>query len=454
MSESDQPHHDDDPSPLLHPFHWDGYDALSVVILLFLSVFTRFWIIQYPRHIVSHEEKQIHIINSYLNGSFFIDSEPPFSSLLLAGFAWAADYNLTYTLPRTETNYSYDDMQYVTMRSTPAFAATIVIPVTFFIVRSFNGSLLSALAASLFALFDFLLISLGRHIFTDGYVQLFVSLTVLFSALSTHFQKRSQIWWLFMVLQSLFLGFSVSSKIAAVGLWAFVLVWHRGDFLLLALNFFIPALVFISSFTVHVYLLPIHSRYDEILSESFRKSLVDSLENYRLDHSTLLPRAFEAIWQLFVKRRSVSIKAAKWKKWPLMKGHWHLLWSDLDRTVAAFGNLLVWWPIPVAILSLVVQIVWARRIHSHAQVLAVGYLASLVFFVGGLEERGVCGYEIPLLFGLWAMPLFIDQEASNEIAGFLFTAMIIGAACLFWTWAPLVYGYENFDTRFLPYFAK
>jgi dolichyl-phosphate-mannose--protein O-mannosyl transferase len=439
---------------LIRPFNWDGYDACCLLILIFLGVFSRFWIIQYPRHMVSEEEKQIHLINSYLNGSFYLDSEPPLASLILAWFAHFADYNFAYSLPRTETNYSYHDMQYVTMRSTPAFAATIVIPLTFFIVRSFDGSRLAALSAGLFCLFDFLLVALGRNIFVDGYVQLFVTFTVFFTAISSHFQQQSWIWWTFIVLQSVFLGFSISSRLSAAGLWVFVLFWHRKMIPALGLNLAIPIAIFIFSFCLQVALMPLNSQYDGILSDSYRRYLVPSLHHFHLVHSSILGRALELIQLMFTKRSVLSVDFPRWFKWPLMQGHWHVLWTQLGRTVAAFGNIFVWWPILIAIVALLFQIFIAGKIHSDAQLLAIGYMASLLFFVFGLEARGVCGYQIPLLFGLWAMPLFIDTEASEEVSGFLFAAMIALSGFLFILWAPLVYGYENFDTRFLPYFAE
>jgi hypothetical protein len=74
-------------------------------------------------------------------------------------------------------------------------------------------------------------------------------------------------------------------------------------------------------------------------------------------------------------------------------------------------------------------------------------------FFSSCGARGVCDYEIALLFGLWNFPLFIDAEASELIAGIVSTGLIIFAALFFILWALLVYGYEDFDSCFTSYFG-
>jgi dolichyl-phosphate-mannose--protein O-mannosyl transferase len=136
-----------------------------------------------------------------------------------------------------------------------------------------------------------------------------------------------------------------------------------------------------------------------------------------------------------------------------MAGRWTVLWTQLGRTVAAFGNVAVWWPLTFAVIVLLLQAAIARRIRKNSQYLAIGWIASLLYFVVGVSERGVCDYEIALMFGIWALPLFIDAEASERIAGFLSAAIIVTAGMIFLLWAPLVYGYEDFDARLTPYFG-
>jgi dolichyl-phosphate-mannose--protein O-mannosyl transferase len=110
---------------------------------------------------------------------------------MLLAAARFADDNFADMLPRTETNYSYHDMQYVTMRTVPAFFATAIIPRSFFIVRTVGGTRLTDLCSGLFCLVDFLLIALAKHIMMDGIVQFFVAMTVFFTAISSHYREVS-----------------------------------------------------------------------------------------------------------------------------------------------------------------------------------------------------------------------------------------------------------------------
>jgi dolichyl-phosphate-mannose--protein O-mannosyl transferase len=434
----------------IRPFNWNGLDVFFILILIFFGTFSRFWIIQYPRHVVELEAKQIHVINCYMNGSFYLDYEPPLSSIILSLFARFASYDLAYPMPRPERNYSYHDTQYIAMRTTPAFASSLVIPLTYFIVRAFGGTQLAAFSSGFFCLLDFLLIGLGRHIFTDGYLQLFLSTTVMFTAVLTHFQPNTFVWTFFVVCQSVCLGCAISTKVAAAGLWVFVLIAHRRSLIGIFLNFLIPLSIFLFTFCIHVTLTPLHSHRDSIVSPAYQDALVNSLDGYRLRQATILPRAIELIRLMFLRRTQRQSFAVNWYKWPFMAGGWVVLWSQAGRTVAVFGNWPVWWAIAISMAILVLQICLLRKILTPAHLLTVGYVASLLFFVWGTEERDLCGYQIPLLFGLWAMPLFFDTELGEEVSASVFLLLMLVAAFFFVLLAPLVYGYENVNVGLLP----
>lgn len=445
---------------LLIPFNWNGYDAFCLMILIFLATFSRFWVIQYPRHMVNLEEHQIHIINSYLNGSFYIDNEPPFASMLMAGIAYLADYNLTYSLPRTETNYSYHDMQYVAMRSTPAFFSTMAIPMLFFTVRSFGGSRYASLAAGLFGLFDFLLISLGRHIFTDGIVQFFVITSLFLLSISSHFHPLSTSFRIIIFFQSLFVGYSISSKVSAFPLYIFSMVYiivsHKKlSFVPTLFSAFVPILVFIFSFSYQVVLMPFHSQYDVIMNDDFKIDLVHRNQPIELHHSTILPRALNLFQSMFVIRGNLKTdtESNQWYQWPFMTCNWVILWTQLQRYVCCFGNIAVWWPISVSIIICILSIIFKRSISTKVDLLCIGYVLSLLFFSIQPSFRGLCDYEIPLIFGLTFLPLFLETFLSETLNGFCLTAIIFASGFLFILWAPFIYGYENFDPKFVPYFA-
>jgi dolichyl-phosphate-mannose--protein O-mannosyl transferase len=439
------------PAPLIIPFNWNGFDALFMMVLVFFGIFTRFWMIHNPRHMVFGEEMHLHMVNSLINGSFFIGPDPPLAALFFASIATAAHYS-PYFFPRLAADFEYSDMQYVTMRSIPAFFSAIVVPLSFLIVRAFGGTRLAGIAGGCFALFDFLLISLGRYAFTDGFVQFFVAVTVFATALTRHFRPRSHPWWALVFLQAAFLAFSLSSTLSAFGLWVFVMVWHINVPSALILNALLPLAVLVVTFAAQVCQMPLHSQYDKVLGPTFGPLLVHSLKEYHLARGTILRRAFEHIRIMLDLPRDGRGYDQAWWRWPVMAGSWNLLWRDRNHAVAAFGNLVVWWPLTGALLLLLAQIAIARKIRKSAHYLAIGWAASLVYFTVGRARRGVCEYEIALMFGIWALPLFVDAEASDVVAGFTLAAMIGGAGFLFVAWSPLLYGSDGVFQ--LPYFAK
>jgi dolichyl-phosphate-mannose--protein O-mannosyl transferase len=178
------------------------------------------------------------------------------------------------------------------------------------------------------------------------------------------------------------------------------------------------------------------------------------MEDYRLRHISIPLRAAELIRVMFRLRNRIEQSSNRFRSWPFMTGRWTVMWSHNRRTAAAFGNVVVWWPAAAAALLLLLQVVVARKIHRDAHFLAIGWIASLAYFAIGTSARGVCDYQIALLFAIWALPLFIDAEASDVIGGFVSAGLTGLAAFVFVLWAPLVYAYEGFDERFLPYFAK
>ena len=444
------------PSNIIIPFDWNGYDAFCLVILIALGVFTRFWVIQNPRCMTNNEKLHLQVLNSYINGTFVSDINPPLASMINAGSAYLAGYNVQYNFfSNDDEKYTYTDMQYVSLRSTPAFFASIVVPLSFFIVRSFGGSCFAAFSCGLFTVFDFLLISLGRTIDIHGIVQFFIAFTLFLVSISGHFRDGSEPWLVVLFFESLFVGFSISSTLSAIGLWLFVIIFNFLNYKnvnILMMNIIIPFIVFVFAFCYSSTLMPFHSPFDKDLDEKYQIELFNINEKPYIKHRLLIPYSFELIKVMFKTRYSLPNGKGKYFTWPFMLCNWYVIWNDSDRYVSCFGNVAVWWPICIAIIFSVIKFLINQKLTSKAQMLCIGYFSSLLFFQFGCSATEICDYEIPLIFGLYILTLFIDQELDESLAGFVFTTIIIISCFLFIIWCPLVYGYENFDQRFKPYF--
>ena len=133
---------------------------------------------------------------------------------------------------------------------------------------------------------------------------------------------------------------------------------------------------------------------------------------------------------------------------------WKVLWNHGGRSVAVFGNLPVWWGIGFATICEITKLVLSRRIRENTAIIFCGYASCMAYFLLGTSERGLCDYQLGLMFGIWGLSLCLDNELPQAAAGFALSSLVVAAGFVFLLWAPLVYGYENFDMRFLPYFAE
>lgn len=435
---------------------WNGYDAFCLFVLVMAGIFSRFWIIQYPRHFTLNEERQVTYINSYLNGSFFMPSQPPMSEIMLAGISSFSQYKQVYKPPYSEPNFTFPTMEYVALRSPSAFFSAIVIPLSFFIVRLLGGSTISSFAAGLFTMFDFTLIGLARNISTDGFIQLFVALAIFATAFMRHFEYQSTSYQICYIAQTVFVGLSLASDWNCIAILIFVCFFNYFTFKKLSPIFtttFFALIILYLSFITHVILLPRESSQSIGLSLKYQQSLSAHDAPLHINHLQVPLFALEIIHKSFRLhlRRSNFVN---FLSWPIMACPWKVLWTQLGRTVAIFGNVPVWWSISVLALIQVLNMLFAMRIRKQSSLMYCGFFISLCVFIFKTSERGLPDFEVPLLFGICGLALSLDSEFSEQVSGFLTAFLIASSAFVFILWAPLVYGYENFDKRFTPYFAK
>lgn len=435
-----------------HDLQMDGYDVFYIILLSFFGIFTRVWIIQYPRHPVDQEELILQKINFYLNGTFFVDSQPPFSLLLLSFIAKMAEYNGSYIFPNTETNYTYPDMTYVSIRMPSAFLSSILIPVSYIIVRLLNCSSFTAFSCGFLFVFDSFYVSISRNISTDGFIQFYIGIALMLTFLTKHLKDdTSKVFT--SSFASLFAGLSLASDwsclsvVILINLY-FYYVLRSPKYV--SLNLSLSSSVFLLSYFVHCLILPYHSEYTVHVSNRYYRTLVsyDSPLNSNAFNSLL--NSIEIIFvSLKMHLKSVSLYD------PLslasMKSGWKVLWKQNQRVVACFGNPITWNSIIISSFLTSIKTYITKRYYSSLNMLLLAYIISLLFMF--LSERGLPDYKVPLTFGMIFFALFLDLEFDTTLSGFIQTSYCIVSLFLFILYAPLTYAYEHFDKRFLPFFA-
>ena len=435
---------------------WNSFDTFSITIIMFISIFTRFWLIQYPKTFIDNEDKQIQYINCYLNGSFFMDSQPPFSTLFTAFIANLLYYRISIKPPYEEKDFTFYNMEYTSLRSISSFFSSLVPPISFFIVRLLGGSSVASLGAALFTLFDFLLIGTARRIGIDGLVQLSASLAVFFSALLRHFHPSSTSWSISVILQSFFAGISFSSHWSCISVVLFVIIFNYltyHSFRPIPVNIIISCLIFYFCFIAHAIFTPHKSEWnDHLISRGYRADLIPHGDPLHIKHHKIPFRAIELIFLCFRLHRQNS-HFVPIHKWIVMGCPWKVLWSDGGRSVALFGNIPVWYGIAFAFIIEALKLILSKRIRENTSIVFVGYLSCLLYLIPKTSERGLEDYQIALLFGIWSLALCIDTEFTPYTSAFIISSLCVAACFVYLIWSPLLYGYELYDARFLPYFA-
>ncbi|EAX91565.1 Dolichyl-phosphate-mannose-protein mannosyltransferase, putative [Trichomonas vaginalis G3] len=452
----DTQNNDDSGDDIVIAFDWNGYDTLCLFVLLFIGIVTRFYLIQYPKSFVDREAMHIGYINSYLNGSFFVDSQPPLAELLLAFYAGKSGYRQSIKPHNMNANYTYQSLEYVSLRTPSTLFSTFVVPLSFINVRLLGGSTFASMSAGIFTVFDFLLVSTSRSITTDGFVQFFVALTVFFSALLRHYNPSSTSWSICIICQSLFAGCAVASNWNGISLVLFVVLFNYltyHTFRPIPVNLSIIFIIFYFAYITHVIFLPYQSINMKSVSGSYRKDLIKTGQPLRIKHLKVCIHAIELIFISFKHHVSQS-HIVPVHRWIFMTCKWKVLFRERGRIVAVFGNLPVWFSIGLATISEYTKIFLSRRLREPTAIVFFGYLSGIIFLLLGNSERGLCDYGVPLMFGIWGLSLCFDSEFPPDTAGFILSSLCVASMFIYMLWSPFVYGYDSFGSRFLPYFAE
>lgn len=447
---------DDSGDDIVIAFDWNGYDTLCIFLLLFAGIITRFYLIHFPKSFVDREAVHISYINCYLNGSFFVDSQPPLAELLLSLYAGKSGYRQSIKPSNFNSTYSYTSLEYVSMRTPSTLLATLVIPLSFLNVRLLGGSTFSAMSAGVFTMFDFLLVSTSRSITTDGFIQFFVGLTVFFSALLRHYNPSSTSWSICIICQSLFAGCTLASSWSGLSLVVFVIMFNYltyHTFRPIPVNLSIIFIIFYFAWITHVIFLPYQSINSKLISDAYKKDLIKPGQPLRIKHLKVVVHALELFFLSFRLhlRNSHFVPV---HRWIFMTCKWKVLFRERGRIVAVFGNLPVWFFIGFSTISEFTKISLSRRLRDPTAIIFFGYLSGIIFLMLGNSERGLCDYAVPLLFGIWGLSLCLDTELPPDTAGFVLSSLCVASAFIYMLWSPFVYGYDSFGSRFLPYFAE
>uniref|UniRef100_A0A671R4A0 Protein O-mannosyl-transferase 2 n=1 Tax=Sinocyclocheilus anshuiensis TaxID=1608454 RepID=A0A671R4A0_9TELE len=271
----------------------DHVPVHTLVLVLVLSVCTRFYKITEPPHVCWDETHFGKMGSYYINRTFFFDVHPPLGKMLIGLAGYLTGYDGTF--PFIKPGDKYEHHNYWGMRAFCAALGSCLPPFAFLIVLELSHSTPAALIAASLLIFDTGCITLSQYILLDPILMFFIMGSVLCMVRFNTQRLRpfSFSWWFWLLLTGFCLSGSLGVKF--VGLFVILLVgintafdlWRLlGDLSLSLVDFgkhllarvfgliMLPLFLYTTIFAVHFVVLNRSGPGDGFFSSSFQSRLI------------------------------------------------------------------------------------------------------------------------------------------------------------------------------------
>lgn len=264
-----------------------------LVVVVVLSVCTRFYKIDEPAHVCWDETHFGKMGSYYINRTFFFDVHPPLGKMLIGLVGYLTGYDGTF--PFIKPGDKYEHHNYLGMRGFCAALGSCLPPFAFLTVLELSNSTSAALIVACLLIFDTGCITISQYILLDPILMFFIMGSVLcmvrFNTQS--FRPFSFSWWLWLLLTGVCLSGSLGVKF--VGLFVILLVgintvsdlWMLlGDLSLSLVEFgkhflarvfgliILPLFLYATIFAVHFIVLSKSGPGDGFFSSAFQSRLI------------------------------------------------------------------------------------------------------------------------------------------------------------------------------------
>ena len=268
---------------------------IAFYLLFFTSFLTRVWRIQHPGQVVFDEVHFGKFASYYLRPEFFFDVHPPLAKLMFALVGYLVGYEGSFLFEKIGMEYSEHHVPYVAYRLWSAFCGSLVVPLSFLILREIGVSALGCIFGSLLLVFDNALITQSRMILLDS--MLMVSCTFSIYCWIRFFKQRHKSfsfkWWKWLSLTGFSLAIVLSIKmvglftLATIGvatlfdLWDILDVKRNPKFSTFAKHFgsrflcliVLPFVLYLIPYYLHFSILNVSGPGDTFMSIRFQSTL-------------------------------------------------------------------------------------------------------------------------------------------------------------------------------------
>ena len=445
-------------------------DFWILILITFISFWTRNFIIQFPDQPVFDEIHFGTFTNNYINSTYFFDIHPPLAKILIFLFSKANQYkgNLNFSLKY------FENLDYIGLRQIPALFSSFCPSLIYLSCKCFKYSTISSLTASIMILCENSMITESRFLLTDGILHFFICLTIFSFSIINIFPSYSIYWFLSLIINGIFIGFSISSKLTSLSLIPLCGLFHiinilnetnfKFKFLInlfyrYLLTFLPMILIFYYSYVLHLILLPFNGPGDAFMNYEFKLTLLNKSSNpinwnLRNDSPSLFKRIIHL--NLIMHSANMRIKAnhpysSLWYQWPILKGKWILFWVGRFKTISCLLNPFNVFlsSLSILIISIIILFYFILPPNFKKKIFKIlfftfGYYFSLIPFCLINRVLFLYHYIIPLIFAILNLISFIELFFENyqKIKSIILTLIQIIIILSFIYWAPITYGLE------------
>ncbi|KAL1124105.1 hypothetical protein AAG570_001875, partial [Ranatra chinensis] len=267
------------------------------ILLLGVAVFTRFYKLEEPRHIVFDELHYGKYVSLYMKRTFFFDLHPPLGKQLVALAAYLAGFDGKYKFDKIGSAYS-DSVPLFALRFVPALCGSLVIPTSYYLMLELGCKQWTSVLAAFLLLCDNALLTQSRFVLMESMLLFFslLGFLCLLKFRKVHADPKSLQWWVTLCLASFIMTLALCVKY--VGFFScclgVCLIW-RDFYNLLPMKSLsdrtlfwhavarctiitlIPFVVYTSVFYVHLTILNRAGPHDTIMTSAFQASLEGGL---------------------------------------------------------------------------------------------------------------------------------------------------------------------------------
>ncbi|KAG0689390.1 hypothetical protein C6P40_005124 [Pichia californica] len=269
-------------------------ERILVALLVIFALIVRASNLYNPNSVVFDEVHFGGFAKKYIKGAFFMDVHPPLAKLLFAAIGTLGGFKGDFNFESIGDVFP-PNVPYILMRQLSAFMGIGTVLFSYFTLRSTGCSQTVSFFTSSLLIIENGLVTISRYILLDSPLIFFIAGTAYFYTRTEICKPFTINWFKYLCLCGVFLGFSVSSKwvglftFAWLGLTNLIRLWFllgdlnvsiptlfkhtafRGIILLL-----IPAIIYITSFYIHLLVLTHEGDGAAFMSSAFRIDFDDS----------------------------------------------------------------------------------------------------------------------------------------------------------------------------------